>query len=120
MPRKTPDVRSFLPLALFDFQVLTLLSARELHGYGLVQASAESFPEQPPLDVGTLYRVISRLLDERLIREVRAPDDAPTDRRVRRYYAVTDLGRHVVRGETDRLRALLTSPATLGLLGASR
>ena len=115
-----PDADRFLPLSPSDFQVLVLLSSRKLHGYGLVQASAEEFPAQPPLDVGTLYRIISRMLDDRLIREVKAPDDTPDDRRVRRYYQATDSGRAVARAEAVRLRSLLASPATLELLGTRR
>ena len=109
-----------LPLASLDFQVLTLVATRRLHGYGLIQASGELFPDQPQLDVGTLYRIISRMLDQRLIREVKAPDDAPADKRVRRYYLATELGRDVARAEAARLRALLTSQPAIELLGARR
>jgi DNA-binding PadR family transcriptional regulator len=119
MSEKT-DARRFLPLASLDFQVLTLLASRSLHGYGLIQASQAEFPGQPPLDVGTLYRIIGRLLDQRLIREVKAPNDAPEDRRVRRYYLATNLGREVARAEAARLRALLASQPTIELMGARR
>src|SRR5687768_14086520 len=98
MPRATPKPASFLPLTPLDFQVLTLLATRELHGYGIVQAAGEAFADQPPLDVGSLYRIIARMLGDGLVREV-APPGEPTDRRVRRYYATTDLGRAVVRAE---------------------
>jgi DNA-binding PadR family transcriptional regulator len=113
-------IQRFLPLPSLDFQVLTLVATRRLHGYGLIQASSELFPGQPPLDVGTLYRIISRMLDQRLIREVKAPDDAPEDKRVRRYYLATDLGREVARAEAARMRALLGSQPTIELLGARR
>ena len=114
------NARRFLPLASLDYQVLTLLATRRLHGYGLIQSSEALFPGQPPLDVGTLYRIISRLLDQRLIREVKAPDDVPADRRVRRFYFATDLGRNVARAEAARLKALLASQPTIELLGARR
>jgi DNA-binding PadR family transcriptional regulator len=120
VPDTPRNVDRFLPLSPADFQVLVLLSSRRLHGYGLVQASSAEFPAQPPLDVGTLYRIISRMLEDRLIREVKAPEDTPDDRRVRRYYQATDAGRAVARAEALRLRSLLTSPATLDLLGARR
>lgn len=97
-----------------------MLATRELHGYGIVQASADALPGQPELDVGSLYRIISRLLDERLIREVKPPSERPADNRVRRYYTVTELGRAVARAEALRLRALLRSPATLRLLETDR
>ena len=117
---RAPDIARFLPLPPLDFQVLTLLAAGELHGYGIVQASTDAFPDQPALDVGSIYRIVGRLLSDRLIREVKPPSDGPGDRRVRRYYTVTELGRAVARAEATRLRALLASPATLRLLRTAR
>jgi DNA-binding PadR family transcriptional regulator len=120
MTPRASDPHRFLPLTPLDFQVLTLLAERELHGYGIVQAAEEAFAEQPALDLGSLYRIISRMLESRLIREVPAPASGPADRRVRRYYAATALGRAVVRAEANRLQALLLSPATVRLLRADR
>lgn len=120
MPRKSAHPAQFLPLAALDFQLLTLLAGGELHGYGMVQAAAEAFPDQPGLEIGSLYRIISRMLEDGLIREVDHPRDETGDRRVRRYYALTPLGRAVGKAEADRLRALLAHPATLKLLGARR
>lgn len=117
MARASRTTASFLPLPPLDFQVLTLLATRELHGYGVVQAAEEAFPDQPPLDIGSLYRIIARMLGDGLIRETEPPA-APTDRRVRRYYTTTPLGRAVVRSEAARMRALLASPATVRLLSA--
>lgn len=118
MPGRGRHPAAFLPLTPLDFQVLTLLATRELHGYGIAQAADDAFPGQPPLDVGSLYRIVSRLVNDGLVREVRPPAAAPDDRRVRRYYAATDLGRAVVHAEAARMRALLASPATLRLLAA--
>jgi DNA-binding PadR family transcriptional regulator len=120
MTRKRPDPRQFLPLAPLDFQVLVILAGKPLHGYGIVQSCDETFPEQPALDLGSLYRIVSRMLENGLIVEVDQPADAPSDSRVRRYYQVTGLGRAVARAEANRLRAMLTSPATLRLLEAGR
>ena len=120
MPPKSYIRKHFLPLAPLDFQILTLLAGRELHGYGIVQAAAESFPDQPALEIGSLYRIISRLLDDGMIREVDPPPADPGDRRVRRYYTITPLGRRVARAEAERLRAMLASPAALRLLGTGR
>jgi DNA-binding PadR family transcriptional regulator len=86
----------------------------------MVQAAAEAFPNQPGLEIGSRYRIIGRMLDDGLIREVDAPRDNTSDRRVRRFYALTPLGRAVGRAEADRLRALLAHPATLKLLGVLR
>jgi|ERR1043166_442432 DNA-binding PadR family transcriptional regulator len=120
MPPKAVHPTRFLPLAPLDFQLLTLLAGGELHGYGMVQAAAEAFPDQPGLEIGSLYRIIGRMLDDGLIREVDHPRGDIDDRRVRRYYGLTALGRAVGKAEADRLRALLAHPATLKLLGARR
>ena len=109
---------SFLPLRPLDFQVLTVLAQGERHGYGIAQATREEFPDQPALELGSLYRIVSRMLDGQLIEEVEPPIDAPTDQRVRRYYRATRLGLDVVRAEAHRMRSLLTSPALRRLLEA--
>jgi len=120
MPPKTVPSARFLPLAPLDFQLLTLLAGGELHGYGMVRAAADAFPDQPGLEIGSLYRIIGRLLEDGLIREVDHPRADAGDRRVRRYYELTPLGRAVGKAEAERLRVLLAHPATLKLLGARR
>ncbi len=113
MSAKSHDINHFLPLKPLDFQLLTVLAGGELHGYGIVQAVKEQFPDQPALELGSLYRIIGRMLDTALIREVKPPkNDRPKDRKVRRYYAVTDLGLSVVRAEAARMRSLLAAHAT--------
>ena len=106
------NIKHFLPLKPLDFQVLTVLGHGELHGYGIVQATKAQFPDQPALELGSLYRIIGRMLDHELIREVRPPVTRPIDRRVRRYYTITDLGLRVVRAEAARMRSLLAAPAS--------
>jgi DNA-binding PadR family transcriptional regulator len=120
MTPKSNSPKHFLPLGPLDFQILAVLAGRELHGYGIVQAAAESFADQPELEIGSLYRIISRLLDQGLIREVDSPPSQPDDRRVRRYYTITALGRKVAAAEAQRLRALLASPLMARLVGAGR
>ncbi len=120
MTPKSNNPNHFLPLKPLDFQVLTVLARRELHGYGIAQAAQEQFPDQPPLELGSLYRIISRMLDQKLIREVKRPATRPADRRVRRYYTISDLGLRVTRAEAARMRSLLTAPATLQLLETER
>ena len=112
MVAKPNDIKHFLPLKPLDFQLLTVLAGGELHGYGIVQAVKEHFPDQPPLELGSLYRIIGRMLDTALIREVKPPKDRPNDRKVRRYYAITELGLQVVRAEAARMRSLLAAQAT--------
>jgi DNA-binding PadR family transcriptional regulator len=109
---KVDNIRHFLPLKPLDYQVLTVLGTQELHGYGIVQAAQAQFPDQPSLELGSLYRIIGRMLDQKLISEVPPPPTRPDDRKVRRYYTITDLGLRVVRAEATRMRALLAAPAS--------
>jgi DNA-binding PadR family transcriptional regulator len=108
------NVTAFLPLAPHDFQVLLLVSDHPMHGYGIVKASAAD-SGNPTLELGSLYRIVSRLTKQGLIEDV--PVDQPSSKRQRRYYRATDLGRQVVRAEVRRLNALLTSEHALELLG---
>jgi DNA-binding PadR family transcriptional regulator len=107
------DLRSHLPLAPQDFQVLLLLSDEPLHGYGIVKFSKDD-SGRPTLELGSLYRIVSRLTIQGLIEDV--PIDQPNSKRKRRYYGATDLGRRVARAEALRLRALLDSERALVLL----
>lgn len=112
MTSNADNLRHFLPLKPLDFQVLTVLGRQELHGYGIVQAAQAQFPDQPPLELGSLYRIIGRMLDQKLITEVPPPSTRPDDRKVRRYYTITDLGIRVVRAEAARMRSLLAAPVS--------
>ena len=110
---KLEDVIEFLPLAPHDFQVLLLVSDQPMHGYGIVKASAVD-SGTPTLELGSLYRIVSRLTKAGLIEVV--PVDQPDSKRQRRYYGVTEFGRRVVRAEARRLQELLTSEHALELL----
>ena len=107
------DPHNHLPLAPQDFQVLLLLSREPLHGYGIVKASTDD-SGKPTLELGSLYRIVSRLTNQGLIEDV--PVDQPESKRQRRYYQTTEFGRQVTRAEALRLRALLESEHALVLL----
>jgi DNA-binding PadR family transcriptional regulator len=111
------DHNVFLPLSPQDFQVLMVVFDRPLHGYGIVKASSGD-STKPVLDLGSLYRIISRLIKKvyriisRLIKKglIEAVSvEQPDSKRQRRYYKATDLGRRVARAEAVRLRDLLES-----------
>ena len=102
-----PDPRSFLPLKPVDLELLLALAEEDLHGYGLVQAIASHTDGLLELDPGNLYRVIKRLLAEGLISESDRQDDTG-----RKYYRITPLGGRVLAMELDRLRRLVSAPAT--------
>ena len=96
-------------LSATDLHVLLVLADRNLYGYALLQAvETESGGAVSP-DIGSLYRVLARLVAEGLVSEVDPPADAPDANRgrPRRYYGLTDTGRDVARAEVRRLAHVL-------------
>ncbi len=116
MGRDYDEINRFLPLSPRDFHVLLVLKDEPLHGYGIVRAAEEQFSENLGMDIGTLYRIVARLLDRGLIREVDAMNRRPADGRKRRFYKTTELGVQVARAEAVRLQAILRSPLATDLL----
>ena len=104
------DPRDFLPLKPVDLELLLSLADQDLHGYGLVQAISEHTNGLVILDPGNLYRVIKRLMADGLIAESSRDLSEAGERR--KYYRITPLGGRVLTTELDRLRRLVTAPAT--------
>src|SRR6185436_1500888 len=88
------------PLKPQHLHVLAALAQGPVHGYEIKKALA--CDGGPALDPGSLYRLIARLLDEKLIRRAADPDRPSSDPR-RRYYELTTLGKQVLVAETERL-----------------
>lgn len=101
------DPRTFLPLTPAVFHVLLALSESDRHGYGIIQDVSAATGGEVTLRTGTLYTILKRLLDERLIGESTSRRDAEDDER-RRYYGLTPLGRAVVQAEARRLEQMVT------------
>ena len=96
------------PLSLADtplpspvFLILLVLADGEAHGYAIRKAIADRTDGAVSLDPGSLYRLIARLFDERLIAEAAAANDAR-----RRIYKLTRLGRRVLEAEAERMATL--------------
>jgi len=104
--QSTTDPTVFLPLAPADFQLLLVLSERDAHAYGLSKA-VEAAKTGVKLEIGSLYRRLTRMAADGLIeeREGAVPPDTPESRR--RYYGITKLGRRVAKAEAARLRSVL-------------
>lgn len=113
---RTPDPRTFLPLTPRVFHVLLALAEGPLHGYGVILAVQDLTERVIVMQTGTLYILLRRLLDQRLIEE---SDDRPRsddDDERRRYYRLTELGRAVVEAESLRLQSVVAAARrTLGL-----
>jgi DNA-binding PadR family transcriptional regulator len=102
------DPRRFLPLTQAVFHVLLALSEGDRHGYGIIQDVAEATAGDVTVRTGTLYTILKRLLEERLIVESADRPDANEDDERRRYYALTPLGRAAVQAESRRLERMVS------------
>ena len=101
-----------------DYRVLLALGDEPMHGYGIMQTLAERTGGRETILPGTLYASLARMVDERLVEELDAPDDANSGGPKRRYYRRTDLGRSAARAESERLRALLDMAMAQDMLQA--
>ncbi|MCZ6917217.1 MAG: helix-turn-helix transcriptional regulator [Gemmatimonadetes bacterium] len=101
-----------LPLKPADFHILMVLLEGELHGYGVMQQVAEQSGGTVRLELGSLYRLIARMIDLGLIADAkrRRGDDR------RRYYRVTPYGREVARSEARRLEVVVRTARAHDLL----
>ncbi len=100
------DKTSPAPLSATDWHVLMALLENDLHGYAIMQAVEMASGGAVSAEIGSLYRILSRMMTDGLVDEVKAPRDAPTETRgrPRRYYRLTENGRSVLRHESLRLR----------------
>ena len=116
---KEAEVQTHLPLTEVTFLVLVSLVAGPQHGYAIMKDVRDLSGGRVVLSTGTLYGALKRLLERGWIRRaVDGPGLAETGR-VRKAYALTDLGRRILDAETERLQALATvSRARAGLLCA--
>jgi DNA-binding PadR family transcriptional regulator len=110
------NAERFLPLTAVVFEILLSLADRDRHGYDVMQEVERRTGGQIVLHAGTLYRALSRVLDQGLIEELDEQDPADDERR--RYYRLTPLGRAVARAEAARLASQVT--AARRVLGGGR
>ncbi len=102
MPKRTLD-----PLPSAAFQILLALAGEELHGYAIMRQVAEQTGNRIRLGPGTLYSSIRVLLENGLIEESAARDDADSADERRRYYRLTTAGRKLAQSEAQRLAEVL-------------
>jgi DNA-binding PadR family transcriptional regulator len=117
MSRQLTDPRSFLPLTPLAFQVLLALADIERHGYGIIREVDERTDGLVKIRTGTLYTMLQRLLDERLLEESDRRPAADEDDERRRYYRLTALGREVLQAEARRLESLIGDARRKHVLG---
>jgi DNA-binding PadR family transcriptional regulator len=83
-----------------DLHILLALSKSPRHGYGLMKDVETESSGEVRLELGSLYRLLARLLDEGLIQSA-----GDSDRR--RVYSLTSLGRKALQNEAQRLADLM-------------
>jgi DNA-binding PadR family transcriptional regulator len=100
--RSDRRTQAFLPLTEATYWTLASL-ATPRHGYAIMQTVAAASGGEVSLGPGTLYAILAKLLEQKLIR--RAGESVSRDER-RKEYALTPLGRQVVELECRRLESL--------------
>jgi len=97
------------PLSATDFHVLMVLAEESLYGYAIMKAVERESGGAVSPEIGSLYRILARLVSEGFVGEADAPDGAPAEHRgrKRRYYQLTPHGRLALMEESRRMRAVL-------------
>jgi DNA-binding PadR family transcriptional regulator len=103
--------QDFLPLKPADFHVLLAITGGPRHGYGIMKEVERESAGEVRLEIGSLYRLLDRLLEQGLLE-----DFAQADADRRRYFKITRLGRRVLRGEARRLESLVALMRARNLL----
>ena len=101
-----PDPSLHLPLTPAVFHILLALAGGERHGYSVMQEVEARTGGIVRMGPGTLYGSIKRMQTAGLIE---SSGERQEDGERRRYYALTRLGRAVLRAEAERLRDLVAA-----------
>ncbi len=91
-------MKALSPAAL---QILLALAAEDMHGYAIMQEVARQSEGACKLGPGTLYDNLQRLMDQRIVLEVKSDDPR------RRYYRLSAQGRKVLSAEISRLEGVI-------------
>ena len=85
-----------------DFHILLALVAGPLHGYRIMKDVERDTSGEVALEIGSLYRLLARLVTEGLIDNIESEDER------RRYYRITAAGRRALKSEAARLANVVT------------
>ncbi len=111
-------VARWLPLGATEFHVLVVLSRGPLYGYAIMKAIDEESGGRIAPEIGSLYRLLARLMADGLVEETDPPARARLSHpgRERKYYRLTARGRVVARTEAARLREVVELACSRDLL----
>ncbi|MFU8773775.1 MAG: PadR family transcriptional regulator, partial [Anaerolineales bacterium] len=101
-----PDLTKEIPLTEATFFILLSLAPGPKHGYGIMQEVELLSDGRLKLSTGTLYGGIKRLLEIGWIEKVEHPEEGAPPRE-RRLYQLTDIGRSILKAETERMQQLV-------------
>jgi DNA-binding PadR family transcriptional regulator len=93
------------PLKPAAFHILLALAAGDSYGYAIMQAVREQSAGRVPLQTGSFYRHLGKLVDAGLVGD--APPPRAADPRRSTYYRLTIRGRRVLADERRRLSDVL-------------
>ena len=85
-----------------DFHILLALAGGPLHGYRIMKHVERDTGGEVTLEIGSLYRLLARLVAEGLIDHINSADER------RRYYRITAAGRKALKSEAARLASVVT------------
>jgi len=85
-----------------DFHILLALAAGPLHGYRIMKDVERDTGGEVTLEIGSLYRLLARLVTEGLIDDIVSTDER------RRYYRITAAGRKALKSEAARLASVVS------------
>ncbi len=100
-------------LSATDFHVLLVLASGDRYGYSIQKAVEDESQGAVRPQIGSLYRVIARLMSAGFVKEVSSSKETPDHPgRPRRYYRLTGSGRRALENEANRLRKALATAET--------
>lgn len=96
------------PLTPAVFYILFALASGEKHGYEIMKQVKHDSQGHVKMGSGTLYGSIKRMVADQLIEEAGERPDPTLDNERRRYYRLTDLGRHAFLTELQRYHEVVS------------
>jgi DNA-binding PadR family transcriptional regulator len=105
-------------LSGIEFQALLALAAGPSYGYAIMKTVEQQSGGRTRPEIGSLYRLLSRLTARGLVEEQPAPADTPTNHRghPRRYYGLTPVGSKIAEEEATHLAGLVATARNRDLL----
>ena len=90
------------PLTPAVFYILLALATGEKHGYEIMKQVKQDASGKVKMGNGTMYGSLKRMLADGLIAEAGDRIDPQLDDERRRYYQLTERGRHALNAEMQR------------------